>query len=74
MLAWYSQKEISFFVSKNGIDTCSNETEYWIKGFLVGKEPESKRNENGDVDFKSADYKKWLKKIEQFRQTGIWED
>jgi hypothetical protein len=74
MLAWCSQKEVSFFVSKSAIDECSVEAKYWIEGFLKGNEPEPPTNENSDMDFESEDYKNWLEKIEEFRQIGVWKD
>lgn len=74
MWAWCPNKEVSFFVSKSGIDECSTETNYWIQGFLAGNEPEPKPDENGDVDFESEEYKEWLKKVENFKETGNWKD
>jgi hypothetical protein len=73
MLAWCPNKEVSFFVSKNGVDECSVETEYWMKGFLAGNEPKPP-SENGDVDFESKAYKEWLKKVEKFKEIGNWQD
>lgn len=71
--AWCPQKKASFFFSKSEIGECSNEAHYWIKGFLAGNEPEPKTDENGDIDFESEEYKNWLKKVEDFRKTGIWQ-
>ena len=71
-LAWCPNKEISFSVSKVEIEKLSTQSEYWIKGFLSGNEPQPPTDENNDVDFESVEYKNWLKQIEEFKKTGIW--
>jgi hypothetical protein len=41
---------------------------------LNGNQPEPPTDLNGDVDFDSAKYKKWMKSIELFTRTGYWTD
>ena len=73
MWAWCEVKKRSFFVSKSEMGECSEQTTYWVKGFLAGNQPDAPTDENGDVDYKSAEYKNWLRKLEEFEETGFWE-
>ena len=75
MLAWCPTKERSFFVSKSEIEECSLETEYWVKGFLVGTEPEPPKDENQDLVAPNSEvYQSWLKATELFAETGYWNE
>ena len=65
-------KARSLFVSKSEILEASSEAKYWIAGFLAGAEPEPPRNADQDVDFESAEYKKWEQLVAEFRKTGGW--
>lgn len=72
MHAWCPQKERSFFVSLSEIEEMSEPSKYWITGFLKGNQPEPPTNANGDVDFESAEYRRWTESINLFTQTGYW--
>ncbi|MDO1451752.1 hypothetical protein Q0590_36095 [Rhodocytophaga aerolata] len=72
MWAWCEHKQRSFFVSKSEISECSEQTTYWIAGFLTGNEPSPPTDKEGDVNFESQEYKAWQKATQEFRQIGYW--
>ncbi|MFI6322487.1 hypothetical protein ACIBG8_33465 [Nonomuraea sp. NPDC050556] len=51
-------------VSKQDIEVCSRETEYFVRGYLSGDEP----------DPRDPPTARWQRSIELFRQTGFWRD
>lgn len=73
MWAYCPIKDKTFFVSKTEIENMSSQSEYWIKGFLIGNQPAPPTDENDDVDYESKDYLDWTKKVEIFNETGVWE-
>lgn len=73
MWAYCPKKNKTFFVSKSDIGDKSIETDYWIKGFLTGNQPAPPKDKNDDVDFESQAYKDWIKKVDKFEKTGLWE-
>ena len=73
-LAWCPCKQVSFFASLAGVENCSVESRYWFQGLLHGSEPSPPRNSEGDIDFDSLEYAEWLKRCEDFRATGYWDD
>lgn len=73
ILAFCPKKDKTFFVSKNEIGNMSQQSDYWIKGFLIGNQPEPPTDENDDVDFGSKEYIEWTKKVKLFNETGDWE-
>ncbi len=73
MWAWCPVKQRSFFVSKDEILESSEQTKYWVKGFLSGNQPSPPKNENQDVDYTSDEYKLWKENIREFEQSGIWD-
>ena len=73
MLGWCVLKNRSFFFSKSDIEESSAAASTWIDGFLTGNEPAPPVNAEGDVDFESIEYKKWLSHVEVFRNTGVWQ-
>jgi hypothetical protein len=73
MGVWCPSKQIGFCVSKSEIQECSLEACYWIKGFLVGNEPDPPTDEEGDcLPEDNPRHKKWRAAIRQFPETGIW--
>jgi hypothetical protein len=72
MWAWCPKEKASIFVSKSDLGKMSKAAEYWVKGFLCGNQPDPPTNKSGDLDFKSAAYKKWLKQVAIFEKTGNW--
>jgi hypothetical protein len=74
MWAWCPKDERTFFVSKGAMGEMSEAAKYWVMGFLAGNQPEPPRDgEDNEVDFKGVAYREWLKNIEVFERTGIWE-
>jgi hypothetical protein len=68
-----TEEKRSFIFSVSEIDSMSLETEYWIKGYLVGNEPYPPLDEEGDcVHFESEEYKHWAESTELFHNTGYW--
>lgn len=74
MWAWCPIKKSGFCVSKAEILESSLQTEYWVKGFLIGNQPAPPTNENEDVDLNSEPYKLWNLKVEEYEQTGNWDE
>lgn len=72
MWAWCPRKEASFFVSKNMLGDMSEQSKYWIKGFLAGCEPKPPCDDDGQADFGSLKYETWKKAIALFHVTGCW--
>ena len=70
MLGWCPNKQTSFCFSKSEVDDAAPETRAWIEGFLAGSETEPPFNTDGDVDFDSPKYKKWLEDMRDFRLSG----
>ena len=75
MWAYCPKENRTIFISKADMGEMSQESEYWVKGFLAGNQPEPPRDEKNDyeVDFEGPEYQTWLKKIEFFEQNGYWE-
>jgi hypothetical protein len=54
-------------VSKTAITECSDETRYFIRGFLSGNEPPPPPDDLG-----SPESVAWRRAVEEFRRTGYW--
>lgn len=67
MLAYCPHTKEYFLMSKFDIIKMSNESKYWLKGFLSGAEPEPP-----DENPKNNKYLFWEKSIKRFHQTGAW--
>lgn len=73
LTAWCPNKGRSVNVSKSELQTSSEETKYWLKGFLAGNEPEPPRNGAGTVEaVDSEPFRRWLRAVELFAETGYW--
>lgn len=60
-------------VSKSEIGECSDETRYFIRGYLSGNEPVPPRDDNNDLlDDSHPEFVLWRKAVEMFRDTGYW--
>ena len=74
MGAWCPLKKTAFCVSKAEIIEMSPEANYWVKGFLVGNEPDAPLDKDHD-DYLPKDhpkYQHWRAEIELFPETGDW--
>ena len=77
MNAYCELKDKTFCVSSNEIIEMTTESDYWIRGFLSGNEPEPPEElemEFPDDYFNSERFKKWVTMTEKFKQTGQWDD
>ena len=74
MMGWCTEKKKSFYFSLGEISEMSEETKYWIKGFLVGSEPNPPIGEDGRVEYGSVGYEHWLHSTILFKETGYWND
>ncbi|WP_273324242.1 hypothetical protein [Vallitalea guaymasensis] len=72
IMGYCTNKKVSFCFSITEISNMSLESEYWIKGFLSGNEPEPPVDEEGDTLFEGREYNHWCKSIELFHKTGNW--
>jgi hypothetical protein len=66
-------KNIDFCLSISEIQQMSVESEYWIKGYLRGNEPDppEEYDEESTVEyFQSSRYKRWEEIVQNFRRTG----
>ena len=73
MNAYCTKKETTFCVSLSEISNMSEQSRYWIKGFLTGNEPEPPEeleNETPEQYFNSERYRNWLTQTEAFRKNG----
>ena len=50
----------------------SEYSKYWINGYLNGNQPEPPTDPTEEVNFESAEYKKWMESIKLFTRTGFW--
>lgn len=72
IMGYCSQQKKSFYFSITEIKSMSVETEYWIKGFLSGNEPQYPVDEEGNRIFKGEEYDFWVESIKLFHKTGYW--
>ena len=73
MNAFCKSKNTTFCVSLSEISDMSEQSRYWIKGFLSGNEPEPPEEFDGERPedyFESERYRNWLTQTENFRTTG----
>jgi len=60
-------------ISKNEIGECSDETRYFIRGYLSGNEPPPPSDADNDLlDDRDPAFTLWRKAAEVFRNTGYW--
>ena len=60
-------------ISKSEIGQCSDETRYFILGYLSGNEPPPPRGGDNDLlDDRDPAFALWRKATEVFRDTGYW--
>lgn len=60
-------------ISKSEIGECSDETRYFLRGFLSGNEPPPPRDEDNELlDNDDPQFAQWRTAVEMFRQTGYW--
>ncbi|HEX6682029.1 MAG TPA: hypothetical protein VF062_04510 [Candidatus Limnocylindrales bacterium] len=57
-------------VSKAEIRECSEEANFFIRGFLSGNEPPPPDEDNGDDG--DPQFDRWRQAVEVFRRTGYW--
>ena len=72
IMGYCTEKNKSFFFSLNEVSELSNESAYWIKGFLTGSEPDPPTGDDGHVHFDGSEYNHWLQSTYIFRTTGYW--
>lgn len=71
MAAWCPHDQVGYNVSLGEIETMSDESRYFIAGFLVGNEPGYPTDDEGD-DGSAADMVAWESARRRFRRTGLW--
>lgn len=60
-------------ISRSEIGECSDETRYFIRGYLSGNEPPPPRDHDNDLlDDRDPAFTLWRKVVEVFRNTGYW--
>jgi hypothetical protein len=70
MAAWCPQRGRGYSVSLSEMGEMSDETRYFIRGFLSGNEPGPPYDDAHGTD--SADARAWRSAIRRFRSTGSW--
>ena len=70
--AWCPVKEIVTRVSKSEIVTASDESWYFIKGFLAGSEPGPPLDEDGTLSPNEEAVASWRAACLVWRETGSW--
>ncbi|HLL68773.1 MAG TPA: hypothetical protein VK453_24110 [Micromonosporaceae bacterium] len=68
MLAYCAERGIHTRVSKGEISDCSEQTRYFVRGFLSGNEPAPPESDSG-ID---PAYLAWSDAAARFRDTGYW--
>jgi hypothetical protein len=66
MSAWCPKKKVSYRVSLSEMGTMSDETRYFVRGFLAGNAPNWPKNDDPD------DFNAWLAATSRFQETGYW--
>jgi hypothetical protein len=68
--AWCPTKSISYRISLGEIGDMSEESRWYLRGFLAGVEPGWPVDADGDTD--EADLRAWRAATRRFRSTGSW--
>ena len=67
------REEFRLQLSKGEIEACSDETRYWIRGYLAGNMPEPPRDADGDrLPGDDPVTQRWRQAADLFLVTGIW--
>lgn len=74
MGAYCEAHDRTLSVSKSEIERCSDESSYWIRGFLSGNEPAKPLEPDGyEIDeLDDPRWQRWRDAIAEFRTTGTW--
>lgn len=70
--AWCPNKKIITRVSKSEVVTASDESWYFIKGFLAGSEPAPPLDDEGMLSADEAAVAEWQADCTEWRRTGSW--
>lgn len=71
--AYCPTKKVFFNISPESITNMSQETKYWIKGYLAGNEPSPPDDENGEPNYPEHEvYIDWQRSVDLFHKTGYW--
>jgi hypothetical protein len=70
--AWCPVKQDVIRVSKCEITACSDEAEYFMRGFLSGSEPPPPTDGEGKLVGDQGEVHSWLRSVGRWRQTGEW--
>jgi hypothetical protein len=70
MAAWCPHDGVGYNVSLGEIRTMSDESRYFVAGFLTGNEPEPPTGDEGESN--EADFVAWQSATRRFRRTGRW--
>lgn len=62
----------SIFVSLDDMSSLSKAATYWVAGYLHGSEPEPPAGADGVPDFGSAAFRRWERRVAEFRASGAW--
>jgi hypothetical protein len=65
-------KQIVTQVSKYEVTDCSDEADYFIRGYLSGSEPPPTTDADGVLVEGQAQVGTWLRSVDLWRQTGEW--
>jgi hypothetical protein len=77
MYAFCPKKNSFFCVSKIEMGEMSEQSKYWIEGFLHGNQPDPPSdayNEFLMTDENSEPYQRWVESLKLFSETGYWSD
>lgn len=70
MSAWCPDDAVSYSVSFGEMGLMSDETRYFVLGFLSGNEPGPPEDDDGNIG--PADLGAWRSATARFRRTGTW--
>lgn len=72
MYAWCPNKKTTTRVSKSDVVDASDESRYFIKGFLAGSEPAPPTDDEGRLSSDLAAVAEWRANCAEWRLTGSW--
>ncbi|GIH10572.1 hypothetical protein Rhe02_86390 [Rhizocola hellebori] len=70
MAAWCPHQAVSYNVSRSEMGAMSEESRYFVAGFLAGNAPGYAVDADGEID--DADLAAWRAATDRFRRTGFW--
>lgn len=72
MAAWCPDRQVSYNVSLAEMGQMSQQSRYYVAGFLAGNQPGPPSPPDPDDDIDPGDLTAWQAAVGRFRRTGLW--